>query len=144
MAKEGSLGWRQKAGRRKCWRMKVPPLPPEAEELLGSVFTLIGAKKHGVDRALLFWQKRRGRTMGLGTSCSRCAWEQVELLWPHLPFGIPPHIQGPGRQSHLLSLLHAHPPGIAICSDSPQVRGETSAMTCWWRPTPSPTPCHPW
>ena len=44
----------------------------------------------------------------------------------------------------LLSLLHAHPPGIAICSDSPQVRGETSAMTCWWLPTPSPTPCHPW
>lgn len=86
--------------------------PPEAEELLGSVFALgpallTGAKKH-------FQQKRRGRrTVDLGTLCSRCAWEQIELLWPHLPFGIPPHVQGPGRRSHLLCSLSSTPTHLA-------------------------------
>lgn len=32
---------------------------------------------------------------------------------------------------------------IPVCA-LPQVRGGTSAMTCWWLLTPSPTPCPRW
>lgn len=82
------------------------------------------------------------KTEGSGNGDLLMLGEQVELLPPFsYPAPLPKGLVDGGISWALSSPC---PTCIAICSDSPQVRGETSTMTCWWLPTPSPTPCHPW
>lgn len=66
------------------------------------------------------------------------------------PAAVPPSLvtSAPGFQARTAWGVSQLPlpcsPSAPPSALTPQVPGETSAMTCWWLLTPSPTPCRPW